>query len=150
MVSDARERATSETASPSGGSASYGQLYAELREYVAYFASVQVDQAKYTVKRALLAAVVALVAGVVGICVVLTATVLALAGVASGLGEALGGRWWLGSLITGVGVLVVMALGVWVASRVVRRTWLNRLQKKYETRRDEQRDQFGRDIAGQG
>ena len=150
MDCESQEQTATSTAtdSPTGEAPSYAKLGAELREYVAYYAAVRLDRVRLSAGRALAALVVAAIAFVLIACFILAATVLTLAGAAAGLGEALGGRLWLGSLLTGAGTLLVGASVLWAALNHVRRTWLTQVRQKYEARRDEQRRRFGHDLAG--
>lgn len=150
MDCESHERTTTSTAteSPTGEAPSYAQLGDELREYVAYYVAVRWDRAKLAAARALVALIVLVIAFVLVVCFMLAATVLTLTGAAAGLGEALGGRPWLGSLLTGAGALLIGAAMLWAALHHVRRTWITQVRQKYEARRDEQRRRFGHDLAG--
>lgn len=150
MDCESQERTATSTAtdSPTGETPSYAQLSAELREYVAYYVAVRLDRARLTVARTVVALIVAVIACVFVACLILAATVLTFTGAAAGLGEVLGGRLWLGSLLTGGSVLLIGAAILWAALYHVRRTWLTQVRQKYEARRDEQRRRFGHDLSG--
>jgi len=93
-----------------------------LREYAVHYTTARVDTIKYRARRVLIWAAVGLLAATASLIMLITAMVLLLQGVASGLADLLGGRRWAGDLITGsflligMGVVVFLAIFVWVRS----------------------------------
>ncbi|MBS0207700.1 MAG: hypothetical protein JSS27_01980 [Planctomycetes bacterium] len=127
--------------------ATYAQLGQELAEYVWYYLSVRLDQWRDRAHRAAILGVAGILALSMVVAALMVATALLLIGAAVLLGEALGGRLWLGCVGVGAGVLLAtVTLGGGVVWRM-RAAWRAQLRKKYEHRREQQREQFGRDIS---
>ena len=119
---------------------------AELKAYAAYFFSAKVDGAKASARRLMMWAVM----GVIGLLIVggvlFSAVFLTLNGLAIGLGNLLGGHFWLGSVIVGLLVLGGICLVVWRGIKKLTSAWQLQMEQKYERKRNEQRDEFGRDV----
>ena len=90
----------------------------------------------------------ALIAGLAGAAVIVTAAVLVIQGIAAGLTVLCGGRAWAGDLLAGVLVLAAVGLGMFAAVRSVLRASRRRTLEKYEHRRKQQREELGRDVQG--
>ncbi len=118
----------------------------EIGEYVSYYVATKADAAKLAIRSAILYGALGIVALLGAGTVVVVAVVLMLVGLAKAIGAALGGMEWLGDLIVGVGVLVVIGAGAMIA--VKRMTGSSRKQTvdKYESRKRRQRHEFGQDI----
>jgi len=121
-------------------------FFTELKSYAIYFLSAKVDGAKASARRVVMLAIM----GVIGLLIVggmlFSAVFLTLGGLAVGLGNLLGGHLWLGSLIVGLIVLSGICVGVWMGVKKVTGAWHLQTEQKYERKRNEQRDQFGRDV----
>lgn len=117
---------------------------AEAREYALLYIETRKDQLRAAVRTGLLYAGLALLALVVGATVLVAATVLFFAGIAKGLGLLLGGHQWAGEVITGAIVLMAAGLGAWLLARGVTRKFSRQMAEKYERRRFEIQDRFGR------
>jgi arginine exporter protein ArgO len=76
-----------------------------------------------------------------------TSLVLLLDGAATGLGLLFGGRLWLGHIVVGGGVLVLLALGMFIGVR----TWQSRSRRQkvqqYDERQLQQRTTYGHSVA---
>ncbi|MDB5301565.1 MAG: hypothetical protein JWO87_3228 [Phycisphaerales bacterium] len=120
--------------------------FAEVREYVAYFISAKIDGLKVTARNIGVYAALGVLGLLAGGAMVVAAVVLLLTGAAHGIGAALGGMDWLGDLIIGAFVLIVLAVGVIVALRKLTNTSRKTLVQKYESRKRDQRLQFGHDV----
>src|SRR5688572_26884097 len=92
---------------------------AELREYAAYLAAVKLDSLKLTLRKLMIYAALGIVAAIASIVAICLAVTLALYGIADGLGVLFGGRYWLGSLVTGALVLGGTGAGVWIVARKI-------------------------------
>lgn len=120
---------------------------AELREFAAYYVAARLDALKTSVRNAGVYAALGLIGLAAGAAVVATAAVLLLLGIAGAFGALLGGRTWLGALITAVLVFGLMALGVVIGLKVLTKSFKSSTVKKYEERQRRQRQQFGgRDV----
>jgi len=121
----------------------------ELSEYARLYAAARKDAILASTRNVALWAA----AGVVGLVVVsaalVTAAVLGLVGLAQIIGIALGDRLWAGYLITGFGLLLIVALSFAAMIVQVRRRFRKQLVDKYAKRHASQRARFGHDVAQQ-
>jgi hypothetical protein len=89
--------------------------------------------------------------GIVGLIsaagVLVTAVVLFLKGMAQGLAIALGDRLWLGNAVTSLGLLVLMAVMLFIGIRRQQRKSYNQRKQAYAERQLQQRVAFGRNVA---
>ena len=126
--------------------AGVGNRFAEMREYVDYYASVKVDALKLKATRIGVYVALGLVGLVVVITVMAAAAVLLLRGLAEGINQLLGGNGWAGDLIVGVLVLLIPVVGGIVGMKVVGGILRRKLMEKYEARHQQQRERFGSDV----
>ena len=56
------------------------------------------------------------------------------------------GRAWLGNLLVGGGLLLLVGIGLWLTIRSVRRSSIGRTIQQFESRKDLQRDRFHRSV----
>jgi len=119
---------------------------AELAEYAWLYLSLQGDSVLSSIRTAGINAALGLIAGVVGIALIVKATTMLLAGAAGGLGELLGDRVWAGELIVSGIVLVILAIAVYVVMTKLTNTSRQKVITKYEQRRQAERAQFGHDY----
>jgi hypothetical protein len=122
----------------------------ELGDYARLYASAKKDALTSSVRRAALWVAVSLVAAAIAVSTVITATVLALLGLAQLIGEALGDRPWAGYLITGGGLLLLLAIGMLVALTTLQSKFRKQTVQKYERRHQAQRARFGHDESQRG
>jgi len=119
---------------------------AELREYATHYLSTRADILRLRARRIGLTVALGAVGGILGIVALSTAVVYVLRGMSGGLGELLGGRVWAGDLITGLGILAVVAVAAYVSLPRWMNTSRRRTVEKYELRRQKQRVAFGHDV----
>jgi hypothetical protein len=133
---------------PADAFKSAGARFVELREYVGYFVSAKVDGIKLTFRNIALYAVLGLVAGVVGLGLLVTAAVLLLTGLAGAIGAIFEpDKPWLGALIVGFVVLVGVFVGVWLVMKKVTGASHRATVQRYENRKRDERGQFeGHDV----
>ena len=120
---------------------------AALRMYVSHYLAARSDKFKARVRVALIRGALGLVAAAVAATALIVAIVLLGLGVAHGLAVLLGSVW-AGELLAGGGFLIVMAVGVWAGLGFLRIRSQNRIRRKYERRREQERRLTGRDVAG--
>ncbi|MGH7215535.1 MAG: phage holin family protein [Tepidisphaeraceae bacterium] len=118
----------------------------ELKEYASYYASAKVDGVKASLRRLLVYAALGVVAGLAGAALAVTACVLTLVGLARLINSAAQSAW-LGQLLVGLGVLLIMGVGAFVGMSMMTKASKNRTVAKYELRQRKQRDDFGHDVA---
>lgn len=123
---------------------------AEVREYAAHFFAARKDAARLKLRRVLVLAALGVVAALAFVTLVSAALVILLLGLAQGLGEMLGGRAWLGQVIAGAGVLVLVTAAIAVGLAALRRASFRRTVARYELRQARQRAAFGRDASARG
>lgn len=119
----------------------------ELREYAVYYLSLRADQVKYRVRRLILRLALACLAAVAGVTITVTACAVLVVGCGQALGEAFGGRTWLGYIIVGAIVLVGCGLLAMIASRAITHSSRHQTKEKYAQRRQQQRHRFQHDVS---
>lgn len=119
---------------------------AELREFASYYVAAKLDALKATARRIGILAALGLVGAVAGATVVVTAVVLLLRGIAGAFAAIFPRYPWLGDLITAVIFLAIPIVGILVGMRILTRTFKTSTVTKYEERKRQERQQFGRDV----
>ncbi|HWP40085.1 MAG TPA: hypothetical protein VNL70_04110 [Tepidisphaeraceae bacterium] len=122
----------------------------EAREYALYFLAAKLDACKLSVRKALIWMAVGAIALLVGAAILVTASALAVLGLAHAVAILLGGqagpRLWAGNLIVGSLLIAVVALGVWLSiTRLLERSRKQTVDR-YERRLQRQRINFGHDV----
>lgn len=155
MVSDPNTSATTEAPSPGGAAAEAGpavgdfedfkQRLEELGRYVGHYLAVKRDRLLRKTKRSLVLVAGIVVAAVVVLAFLATAGVLLCLGIALAINAATG-TIWMGPLLTGLAVLLLLAGGTVWAMRRVDRMAVKRFTHSCQTRRAELRLRYGRGI----
>jgi uncharacterized membrane protein YjgN (DUF898 family) len=125
------------------------QVQAHVREaaaYAAHLLAAKADATRLQIRRMVIAAGLGLLGLFVGAGMLIAAAVLVLQGAAGGLGEWTQ-RPWLGELIVGLAVLSLAALAVYLGLARIRASSFRSTKEKYEQRKQEQRREFGHDVA---
>lgn len=117
---------------------------AALRETLALYLAAKADLLTLRLRRLVLAVVGGLLALLAGAAIVTVSAALVVRGIAELVTRLLGGRAWAGDLITGLGLLGVIALVTYFALRGAARASRQRTVKRYERRRNKDRAAFGR------
>ena len=120
----------------------------ELKEYASYYVAAKVDGIKRTVRNIGLYAALGVVGLIAGGAIVATAAGLLIVGVAELLTRLFGDRAWLGDIVTGLLVLGAIGAGAWWMMNKLTNTWRTQTLKKYEQRKQSQRERFGHDAPG--
>jgi hypothetical protein len=126
----------------------FGLRLPRMRREIARFASAHADRVRGTIRRAAIGAALGVLAAVVGIAVLATAAVLLVNGIAGGLAAAFGGNAWLGNLVAGVGLLLLVGVAIAVLLRRDRTKRMRALAERY-ARYDEPTPVVRRDGAGE-
>jgi hypothetical protein len=116
------------------GEASMKSLVGELFGAVENYVDVRRDRLRVDVQAFAVKAAAAIAGAALAVATAVTAVVLFFVGVAGGIGAALGDRWWLGSLLTGSGIIAIAAASAWLGSQTLRRRQIRSLETKYEPR----------------
>jgi len=123
------------------------QQIRELQAYCAHFVSAKRDSLLLSIRQIVLWVVLGVVGLIALAGLLVTSLVLLLDGAATGLGLLFGGRLWLGHIVVGGGVLVLLALGMFIGVR----TWQSRSRRQkvqqYDERQLQQRTTYGHSVA---
>ena len=120
----------------------------ELKEYASYYLAAKMDGIKRTVRNIGLYAALGLVGLIAGGAIVATAAGLLIVGLAELLGHLFGERYWLGDIVTGLLVLGLIGGLAWWMMNKLTNTWRSQTVKKYEQRKQSQRERFAHDVSG--
>ena len=123
------------------------QQFEALRAYASHFVSAKVDGLMLSARQLAVWAVVGVVGLIALAGLVVTAIVLFLGGAAGGLGRLFGGRLWLGQLVVGGGLLVLLTLSLLIGVRTWQRRSRQQKVQQYDERQLQQRAAFGRSVA---
>ncbi len=123
-----------------------GSSLSQLAEFVSFYLEAKIDGIKRTIKIAGILAALGVLGLLAGATLVVTAVVLICAAVAEALGRLLG-HAWLGSLVTGVLILALIAGAIWIVMSRLTKSWKAKTVQHYEKRRRQQREKFGSDIT---
>jgi Putative Actinobacterial Holin-X, holin superfamily III len=122
--------------------------FAELKSYAGDYLSARIDLAKLSIRRLIMMAALGVLALVAAGGLLLTAVVLLLVGIAHGIGNAFTpAKPWLGDLIVSVAVLAGTTLAVVLGVRKITGASRSKTVTKYESRHEQQRGKFGRDVT---
>jgi hypothetical protein len=123
------------------------QQYGELVAYGSHFVHATLDGIKVSIRQAVVWTVLGIMGGIALVAVIVTAIVLLLTGLATGIGLAFGGQLWLGSVVVGLVLLIILSLGCLVGVRVFFKHAREQKVRDYGERQLQQRAQFGRSAA---
>jgi hypothetical protein len=132
------------------GPEAFRQLQAQLEEladYARLYVSAKKDAITCSLRRAAVWAAIGVVAASVAVTTVITSTVLTMIGLSQLIGEALGDRPWAGYLITGGGLILLLAVGTLIALTTLQSRFRKQTVQKYERRHQAQRNRFGHDAS---
>ncbi|HEV8604174.1 MAG TPA: phage holin family protein [Tepidisphaeraceae bacterium] len=123
------------------------QLIGEYKEYASYYLATKLDGMKASLRSAGIYAGLGIVGIIVFSALISTAVALFLVGAAMGLAHIFDPpKYWLGALIVGLGVLVLIGIGAAVGLSRANAGFRKATVEKYEQRKRWQRGQFGRDV----
>jgi uncharacterized membrane protein len=123
------------------------QQVGELQAYLTHFVSAKIDGFVLSARQLALWAVLGVVGLTAVVGLVVTAIVLVLVGAADGFAQLFGGRWWLGALVVGGGILVLLVLGIFVGMRTWQSRWRQQKVQQYDERQLQQQNTFGHSVA---
>jgi len=138
-------------ASPAHAFAAAAELLGELKAYVAYYATAQIDSLKLTLRKAGIYAALGVVAAIAGGTLVVVATALLILGISNFINFlfALASPRltpWIGELITGLLLLGAIGGGAWFGITHFLKASRQRTVDKYERQRHQQRVEYGHDV----
>ena len=123
-----------------------GTRISELGEYASYFLTAKWDGIKVSLRNVGIMAALGVVGLMAGGAFIVTLVVMLLRGIAYGLGDLMGDKWWLGELITAVLFLSAIGVGVMIGMKKLTQSSRERTAKKYAARQQTERTQFGTDV----
>ena len=124
-----------------------GERFAELKEYAAYYVAAKADGIKASFRNLGIFAALGVVGLLAGGAVIVTAGVLLLTGLAGAIGAIFDPDLpWVGNLVVGAVVLGGLAAATILFLRKMTAASRERTVKKYESRQQHQRVQFGHDV----
>jgi hypothetical protein len=132
-------RAASDSFASHAGTAADPSITAQfdaLRVQVSRYLSVEADRVKLAIRRLVIHLVLGMAAAVVGLAILVTASVLLLSGLAGLIARWVGISVAAGNLIVGLATLSLIALGAAVALRSMTRTSFQRTRTKHERLRN--------------
>jgi hypothetical protein len=121
----------------------------ELKEYVGLLVAAKVDAVKLTLRKIVFYAILGIVAGLIGVAMIVTAAVYVLSGLAGAIGALFPERygWWAGQLIIGILVVGGTLVGVMLLTKSLTGSSRKRTIEKYENRKRDERNLYGHDVA---
>lgn len=120
--------------------------FSELAEYISYYLAAKTDGIKVSLRNAGIYAAIGIIGLIAGSAFVTTTVVLFCVGVAAALTRLFGGRVWAGALVTAVLFMALLAGGIWFVMRWMTRASRERTVRKYASRQQHQRANFGTDV----
>jgi hypothetical protein len=126
--------------------------FAELKEYASYYVAAKADGIKASFRNLGLFAVLGIVGLMVAGATVVTATVLLLTGIAGAISAifrsdyTMPDRTWIGGITVGLLVLGGIGIGTMLFMKKFTAASRERTVKKYESRQQQQRVQYGHDV----
>jgi len=124
-----------------------GTHFNELKEYATHYVAAKADAMKASVRNLGLYAALGVVGALVGGAIVVTAGVLLMIGLAGAIGAIFEPDMpWVGHLAVGLIVLGGIGVGTMVFLKKFTAGSRERTVKKYESREQQQRVQFGHDV----
>ncbi len=124
------------------------------KSFLAYYIAAKTDRLLLVVKNVVVWSVLGAAAALIGVTVLIAATVYLCAGIVGGLEQLFGRFAWIGPLLFGSVVLLTVGLGGLIFLKRVTGGSKERLVTAYERRQRQQRSEFGTDVdresAGHG
>ena len=120
---------------------------AELYTYTMHFVNAKADGIKLSVRQVVVWTVLGIVMLIAATSVIVTATVLLLTGLAGALAVVFDSELWLGKVVVGFLLLVIIAVGTLIGVRMQQRKSRHKKVQQYAERQLQQRTTFGRNVA---
>jgi hypothetical protein len=123
------------------------QQVAELLEYAAYYLEAKTDILKFRSRQLLFRVQLRIAAILVISGAFVLAITLIFIGISQGLSQLFADKPWLGPLLTGLALLLIVSLGTGGWILITRRAAQHRMMQKYEHRKINQQARFRHDVA---
>ncbi len=141
-----------EERSPADAFRDLGRALGELKEYAAYYVAAKADGIKASIRNLGLFAVLGIVGLIAGGSIIVTASVLLLTGIAGAISAIFRSdytppdRTWIGEITVGLLILGGLGIGTVLLMKKFTAASRERTVKKYESRQQQQRVQYGHDV----
>jgi hypothetical protein len=133
--------------SPADAFKELGQHFGELKEYASYYIAAKADGFKASFRNMGLYAALGVVGLLAGGAIIVTAAVQLLTGLAGAIGAIFEpDRPWIGNIVVGFLILAGIGVGTMLFLKKFTAASRERTVKKYESRHQQQRVQFGHDV----
>ena len=133
--------------SPSDAFKEAASRFAEVKEYAGYYVGAKVDSIKVTLRNVAVYAALGLVGGIVGVAVLIAATVMLLNGLAGAIGAFFDpDKPWVGNLVVGLLIVGGAAAAVIFGLKSITGSSRKRTIEKYENRKRDERSIYGHDV----
>ena len=138
--------------SPADAFKDVGQTLGELLAYAAYYVAAKADGIKASLRNLGMVAVLGIVGLIAGGSIIVTASVLLLTGIAGAISAIFRSdytppdRTWIGEITVGLLVLGGIGVGTILFMKKFTAASRERTVKKYESRQQQQRVQYGHDV----
>jgi hypothetical protein len=132
---------------PVGAAQHIPDLIDELREQIAFYASARKDLTSAKVRSGLGKGVLGALAGMVAFSAIVVSVGLLFTGLAQGLGGLFGGRFWLGYVVLGAAVLILIGVAAWIAMHHWRKSSREDTIRRYEDKKQVQQLRHHRDVG---
>jgi len=124
-----------------------GDAFGELKEYASYYVAAKADGIKASVRNLGLYAALGIVGLLAGGAIIVTAAVQLLTGLAGAIGAIFEpDRPWVGNIVVGLLILGGIGVGTMLFMKKFTAASRERTVKKYESRQQQQRVQYGHDV----
>jgi hypothetical protein len=127
-----------------------GDITKRLREVIEYanqYVETRKDAMRSTIRGLMWKVALGVVAAVAGVTIIVVAAAYLMSGIAHGLGRLLWNENWLGELITGLGVFLILGCTAFLVVKSMTKKARERTIKKYERRQQHQREHFGQSAT---
>jgi hypothetical protein len=118
----------------------------ELVEYANFYIETRKDSFRATIRGLVIKAALGVVGAIVGVTVLVVATIYLMSGIAAGLGWLFGERWELGRFALAAILFAALGAGAFLAIKLMTRKARQRTIKKYEHRQQNQQSRFGHNV----
>jgi hypothetical protein len=133
--------------SPADAFKDVGQAFGELKEYASYYVAAKADSFKASFRNLGLYAALGIVGLLAGGAIIVTAAVQLLTGLAGAIGAIFEpDRPWVGNIVVGFLILAGIGVGTMLFLKKFTAASRERTVKKYESRQQQQRVQYGHDV----
>jgi hypothetical protein len=115
----------------------------EAWQYLVYLAAAEIDRFKLKIRKALMAAILGIMALVIALAILAAAAGILLWSIAGAIAALFGWPAWAGGLLTGFGILALVFTGTYFGLRAWQAASFRATKDRYKARRNALRARFG-------